>query len=299
MATWKNQYVRLNEYSRPGLKLKGVRKLIVHWTANLGGTAANHFKYFDSTIVAAKRYASAHIFVDKTEALCIVPLDEVAYAANDGTYRGVAELKPNANFYSISVELCVEKDGSFHADTLARAAQVFAELCKTYKLDPTNDIVRHYDVTKKNCPAPWVSDVKKFEAFKASVKAVMSPIVEAKSRANVIAVEKSALIGRKLTIKTDKLWYYNTPRWDVKGGEGHTGDRFIITEELTVNGARMVKCHDGKYRTADPAHVDISPKPSDWPYRVVIDGITHAQAAEIVNEIHAKYKNAKAEGQAK
>lgn len=293
MATWKNQFVRLNEYSRPGLKLKGVRKLIVHWTANPGASAANHFKYFDSTIVAAKRYASAHIFVDKTEALCIVPLDEVAYAANDGTYRGIPALSPNANFYSISVELCVEKDGTFHAETLARAAQVFSELCKTYDLDPMSDIVRHYDVTHKNCPAPWVSNARPFEEFKARVKSASLPKVE------VNTLAKSELVGRKLTIKTNGLWYYNTPRWDVLGGEGLAGDTFIITEELTVNGARMVKCHDGKYRTADPAHVDITPKPSDWPYRVVIDGITHAQAAEIVNEIQAKYKNAKAEGQAK
>ncbi|MFL6562438.1 MAG: N-acetylmuramoyl-L-alanine amidase family protein, partial [Bacillus sp. (in: firmicutes)] len=128
MTAWRNQYVHVNQYSRPGKKLTEVRKLIVHYTANPGASAANHFKYFDKTAPEAKRYASAHIFIDKVEAICIVPLDEVAYAAGDVQqringvpYRGVPELLPSANYLSISVELCIEKDGSFHADTLAKA----------------------------------------------------------------------------------------------------------------------------------------------------------------------------------
>jgi N-acetylmuramoyl-L-alanine amidase CwlA len=183
MTTWRNQYVHVNQYTRPGKKLNGVRKLIVHYTANPGATAANHFGYFDKTAPAAKRYASAHIFVDKTEAICIIPLDEVAYAAGDvqqrdkngAPYRGVPELLPSANYLSISVELCIEKDGTFHADTIARAVDVFAELCAAHKLDPKADIVRHYDVTHKNCPAPWVADVSKFVEFKCKVAEKMAP----------------------------------------------------------------------------------------------------------------------------
>ncbi|WP_047757580.1 N-acetylmuramoyl-L-alanine amidase family protein, partial [Geobacillus sp. ZGt-1] len=139
MSVWTEKFIRVNKYSRPGLKLKGVKKLVLHWTANPGASAANHFTYFDRTIIQAQRYASAHIFVDKNEALCIIPLDEVAYHANDGTYRGVPELKPNANFLSIGVEMCVEKDGTFHPDTISRTEDVFVELCKTFKLDPIKD----------------------------------------------------------------------------------------------------------------------------------------------------------------
>jgi hypothetical protein len=42
-------------------------------------------------------------------------------------------------------------------------------------LDPANDIVRHYDVTHKNCPAPWVTDSSKFNDFKNSVVAKLAP----------------------------------------------------------------------------------------------------------------------------
>ncbi|GCD83653.1 hypothetical protein PTHTG4_27170 [Parageobacillus thermoglucosidasius] len=177
MPVWTEKFIRKNEYSRPGLKLKGVRKLVLHWTANPGASAENHFKYFDQTIIQAKRYASSHIFVDKNEAINIIPLDEVAYHANDGTYRGVPELKPNANFLSIGVEMCVEKDGTFHPNTIARTEDVFVELCKKFKLNPMKDIVRHYDITHKNCPAPWVKDFKAFEDFKKRVQAKLNQAV--------------------------------------------------------------------------------------------------------------------------
>ncbi|WP_368652357.1 N-acetylmuramoyl-L-alanine amidase [Ornithinibacillus sp. 4-3] len=168
MTVWKNDYIKINKHSRPGLKLTAHKKGIIHYTANHGGTATNHQKYFNNL---SGRYASAHIFVDKKEAICIIPLDEVAYAANDGSYSGVPELKPNANYLSISVEMCQEKDGSFHPNTISRTEDVFVELSKMYGWDPLKDIVRHYDVTHKNCPAPWVSNPNEFIDFKNRVNA--------------------------------------------------------------------------------------------------------------------------------
>lgn len=167
-----NKFININPYSRPGTKLTVVKKIVMHFTANPGASAYNHYKYFGFNLPVKKdRKASAHIFIDKTEALCIIPLDEVAYHANDGSYRGIAELKPNANYSSIGVELCLEKDGCFHPETIKKAAIEVAQLCRMFKLDPHEDIVRHYDVTHKNCPAPWVKDIKEFTNFKNFVKA--------------------------------------------------------------------------------------------------------------------------------
>lgn len=171
MAVWQDKFIKPNQFSRPQKKITEVRKIVIHWTANYGASALNHFNYFNSLV---GRYASAHFFVDKIEALCIIPLNEIAYHANDGSYKGVAELKPNANFLSIGIEMCVEKDGSFHPDTIERAEDVAVELCKRYKLDPLTDIVRHYDVTHKNCPAPWVTSSTHFLNFRNEVKRKMS-----------------------------------------------------------------------------------------------------------------------------
>lgn len=172
MAVWKDNFISPNQFSRPQKKLTAVKKVVIHWTANLGATAHNHFKYFNNL---KDRYASAHFFVDKDEAICIIPLNEIAYHANDGDYRGVAELKPNANFLSVGIEMCVEKDGSFHPNTIKQTIAVAVELCKRYKLDPLTDIVRHYDITHKNCPAPWVKNSKPFEEFKVAVKKELTP----------------------------------------------------------------------------------------------------------------------------
>ena len=174
MAIWTDKFIRVNEYARSGQKLTAVKKIVMHYTANNGATAMNHYNYFNNL---SERYASAHFFVDKVEALCIIPLNEVAYHANDvqkrnadgSAWRGISALLPNANYLSIGIELCVEKDGTFHADTIKRAEDVAVELCKRYGLNPLTDIVRHRDVTYKNCPAPWVSNPSAFETFKKNV----------------------------------------------------------------------------------------------------------------------------------
>lgn len=79
MSVFTNSYIPVNKYTRPGLKLQGVKKCVLHYTANPGAGADNHRRYFSN----AQVYASAHIFVDKAEAICIIPLNEVAYHAND------------------------------------------------------------------------------------------------------------------------------------------------------------------------------------------------------------------------
>jgi N-acetylmuramoyl-L-alanine amidase len=200
---WREDFVDINKYSRPGTKLLGVKKLVLHWTANPGASAANHKKYFGETLVATNMrkvkdgdnekltYASAHIFVDQKEAINIVPLNEMAYHANDVqkringvAYRGVPEISPNANKYSIGVEMCVEKDGTISQVVIDKTAQIFAELCRMNKLTE-KDIVRHYDVTHKNCPKPFVDDEKLFEAFKAKVGALLNPPKPAEIKAPV------------------------------------------------------------------------------------------------------------------
>lgn len=180
MSAWIEKFIDVNPHTRSGKKLTEVKKLVIHYTANNGGTAMNHYNYFNNL---KDRYASAHIFVDKNEAICIIPLNEVAFHAGDvqrrnadgSPYRGVKELLPSANYLSIGVEMCLEKDGTFHPDMIERTEDVFVELCKKFKLDPLKDIVRHFDITSKNCPAPWVQDKNKFDDFKKRVNAKLNP----------------------------------------------------------------------------------------------------------------------------
>lgn len=182
MSIWRNDFIQKNKYTRPAIKLKQIKKIVLHWTANPGASAENHQKYFNGTAIKNKTYASAHIFVDSKEAICIIPLDEIAYHANDTqerndkgeSYRGVKELLPNANKLSIGVEMCLEKDGTISPITIQKTIEVITELCKTFKLTE-KDIVRHYDVTHKQCPKPFVDHPEQFELFKQQVGQKLNP----------------------------------------------------------------------------------------------------------------------------
>lgn len=182
MALYNIDYVEKNKYSRPGIPLLDVRGIVIHWTANPGATDTGHQDYFDGDDGGGERYASAHMFVDKDSATLIVPVNEVAYHANErackidklkGESKGY---KGNANVTTLGLELCIEKDGSIHPDTLARAEKIVAEWVEKYKLNPVNDVYRHYDVTGKNCPRPWVEDFALYKKFRNNVKKLLPKV---------------------------------------------------------------------------------------------------------------------------
>ncbi|MBP0725519.1 N-acetylmuramoyl-L-alanine amidase [Bacillus sp. RG28] len=227
MSNWRNDFVQKNKYTRPGTLLNSVKKIVLHWTANPGSSAANHQKYFNGTCIHEQRAASAHIFVDDNEAVCIVPLNEVAYHANGNNemvngvpYRGVPEIAPNANLKSIGVEMCVQKDGTISQATINRTVDVFVELCKMYKLTE-NDIVRHYDVTHKDCPSPFVNNGKLFEDFKKSIGALLRP--------------------NEIDVKTDKPEYPGIVKSGDKGGLVKLLQRRLGINETGIFDSNTVK----------------------------------------------------------
>jgi N-acetylmuramoyl-L-alanine amidase len=176
---WREELIPVNPFTRPGTPLRIVRKIVIHYTGNRGASAANHVIYFGKTLPTANRkiiaeaerlpeeqkkkklkevrYASAQLFVDPGDAVLIIPLDELAYHASQ------------ANPDSIGIEMCIEPDGSFHPETVRRTVEIVAELCKRYALDPLQDVIRHYDVTGKNCPAPYVDYPEAWKEFKKSI----------------------------------------------------------------------------------------------------------------------------------
>lgn len=73
----------------------------------------------------------------------------------------------NANLVSIGIEMCVEKAGTIHPDTIARTMLVLQKLKKQFGVWP---IYRHYDVTGKKYPAPFVADKSLWAKFLTGVK---------------------------------------------------------------------------------------------------------------------------------
>ena len=133
-----------------------VRYIVVHYTANAGDTAKNNADYFAGTVTET----SAHYFVDETEIWQSVREEDTAWHC--GSDR--PEHDSCRNYNSIGVEMC-DSRLQVPAATRARTAALVRELMERYGV-PRENVLRHYDVTGKRCPAPWVDKPGEWTEFK-------------------------------------------------------------------------------------------------------------------------------------
>ena len=133
-----------------------IEYIVVHYTANTGDTAQNNLDYFART----KTGTSAHYFVDENEVCQSVQDTDVAWHCGSKNPRH--PYCRNAN--SIGVEMC-NSVGSVPEAVRDRTAAFVRQKMKEYGLD-VNHVLRHYDVTGKRCPAPWVDNPAEWMEFK-------------------------------------------------------------------------------------------------------------------------------------
>lgn len=158
-----------NKYSRPQIPLEKITKIAVHYVGNPNTSAAANRNYFENQKNGGTYVSSHYIIGLQGEIIQCIPLNEISYCTNQ------------ANSYSVSIECChPDSTGKFTKET----EQSLAELC-AYLLDKfglgVDDIIRHYDVTGKQCPLYW-SPTKyqsaevanaRFKAFKDKVSALI------------------------------------------------------------------------------------------------------------------------------
>ena len=140
--------------------------IVIHYTANNGDTAYGNTQFFKNV----NRSASANYFVDENSTVwCSVKPSDIAWhCGTTGTYFH----KYCRNSNSIGIEMCSRKNSSgqyyFKDNTIDTTARLTALLMKKYNI-PISNVIRHYDVTHKNCPEPFVRDLKQWENFKTLV----------------------------------------------------------------------------------------------------------------------------------
>jgi len=154
----KEMYLTPNEYSRPQDQLKKVKGVVVHYTANPGSSASANRDYFESLKDTHTTSASSHFIVGLNgEVVQCIPLDEIAYASN------------KRNKDTISIECChPDENGEFNDKTYDSLVKLVAWICGEYNLK-RSDIIRHYDVTGKNCPKYYVEHEDLWKQFKEDV----------------------------------------------------------------------------------------------------------------------------------
>ena len=150
-----------------GKRTQRVKYLVIHYVGAEGDAGANA-RYYGTTPGIG---ASAHYFVGhapEAEVWASVAEDCVAShcGRSDGRYRHPG--CRNAN--SIGIEMCCHRcpDGTWYFDdeTVDATVELARDIMGRYGIDGAH-VVRHYDVTGKNCPAPYVNDPGAWEKFKA------------------------------------------------------------------------------------------------------------------------------------
>ena len=160
-------YLTVNEWSRPGTELEQIDGVVIHYVGNPGTTAHANRNYFESLSSGQEgTYASSHFIVGlEGEVIQCVPLTEVAYASN------------TRNGDTVSIEVChPDETGEFSPVTYDRAVELTAWLCVQFKLDPETGVIRHYDVTGKECPRYYVEHPEAWDAFRADVSAAVKEL---------------------------------------------------------------------------------------------------------------------------
>lgn len=140
-----------------------VHWIVLHFTANNGDTAQNNADFFARE---SGLRASAHYFVDPNGVVQSVKDSDTAWHC--GRERGGSYYNDCRNANSIGIEMCsVKRNGVYviPEDTMKRAAKLTRELMAKYHV-PVSRVCRHYDVTHKDCPEPWVRNPQLWQKFK-------------------------------------------------------------------------------------------------------------------------------------
>lgn len=145
------------------VRREAVKYIVVHDTGNTseGADASAHYSYFNT----GNRGSSADIFIDGTSVWYVNDYSKY-YTWHCGDGRGRYGI---TNSNSIGVEICVNSDGDYEA-ALKNAAAVIRELMEELDI-PHEQVVRHYDASRKSCPAGMMkNNWQKWHEFKQTLK---------------------------------------------------------------------------------------------------------------------------------
>ena len=142
-------------------RIRAIKYIVVHYTGNNGDTAKGNCNFSS----APNRNKSAHYFVDENSVYRSVR--DLSVAWHCGATKYVHPLCRNSN--SIGVEMCsrIDKNGKYYIkkETVENTIWLVKTLMKKYDV-PVENVLRHYDVSGKICPEPFVRVESDWNDFK-------------------------------------------------------------------------------------------------------------------------------------
>lgn len=149
------QIIKVDGDSRRGVMLEGVRNIVIHYVGNPGTTAQQNRDYYASR----SSEVSSHFVIGlKGEVIQCIPLHEKSSASN------------HRNKDTISIEVChPDESGKFTDASYQSLVKLTAWLLDVCDLD-SNDVIRHYDITGKQCPLYFVTHEDAWRQFLKDAK---------------------------------------------------------------------------------------------------------------------------------
>lgn len=206
--------------------------ICLHFTSGNGDTAQNNADYFARE---SGLRASAHYFVDPNEIYQSVKDTDTAWHC--GKERGGSYYNDCRNANSIGIEMCsVIRNGVYVIpdETVRNAAELVRYLMARHHV-PVSRICRHYDVTHKECPEPWVRNPNQWENFKKMLtEKEVEDMTEQQTRA--IAQQEIKKANAKVYDRVQDCpeWAKDTVQRLVNKGflQGDENGKLGLTEEL-------------------------------------------------------------------
>ena len=189
-----------------------IKYIAIHYTAGNGDTAENNAVYYGSKYVGA----SAHYFVDESDTVYQSVKDTDTAWAVGGTSRYKHPDCRNSN--SISIEMCSRnKNGSdrpatdngwyFKPETVDNAVELTKELMQKYNI-PIENVIRHFDVWDKICPAPFVNNPEQWEDFKKRLEEKPMTSEERKKFDTLVGIVSDLKLAVEELQKQNKVYHY-------------------------------------------------------------------------------------------
>lgn len=149
---------KLTPYNYTAMANKKNEYIVIHYVG-AESTAKNNVDYFASQ----KLEASAHYFVDSSSIWQCVEDKDKAWHCGGGLQgsNGHTFYKKCTNSNSIGIEMCCFQDSVgrwfFAEKTVQNTVELVKHLMDKYNI-PIENVIRHYDVTGKICPEPYVNE---------------------------------------------------------------------------------------------------------------------------------------------
>lgn len=204
-----------------------VEWIVLHYTANTyqPDLARNEAAAFADKYIGA----SAHYFVDTSEIWQSVEIADTAWHCGDNPPSKNGCINRN----SIGIEMCVKYSNGVYSIPEATVDNTVWLVNYLLEMFPNAKLCRHYDVTGKICPQPWVEDPSLWEKFLQKVEENRPMTPAEKAEFNALKEQVSKLTSAE---KTDAK---NIKKLDTRLLECE--DKVAVVDERTEVKYRTVK----------------------------------------------------------